>query len=199
MEREAAFSQEQSLELIQSMINKARNRYSENGHLYLLWGWAVLICSISQFILLHFFQYPHHYLVWIAVWLVLIYQVVYIRRRNKNSKVRTYTDDIIGFVWLTFVILMFLFGFLFGQIMGPEYYKFFNPALLALYGMPTFLSGVILKARPLMIGGISCWTLSIIASFIPYEYQFLMLSLAVFVSWIVHCYALQARHKKENA
>jgi len=199
MEREAAFSQEQSLELIQSMINKARNRYSENGHLHLLWGWAVFICSITQFLLLHFFQYPHHYLVWIAIWLVLIYQVIYIRRRKKNSKVRTYTDDIIGFVWITFVILMFLFGFLFGQIMGPEYYKFFNPALLALYGMPTFLSGVILKARPLIVGGVSCWALSIIASFIPYEYQLLMLSLAVVLAWIVPGYLLQARHKKENA
>ena len=112
---------------------------------------------------------------------------------------RTYTDEIIGFVWLTFVVLMFLFGFLFGQIMGPEYYKFFNPALLALYGMPTFLSGIILKVRVLMIGGIACWLLSILASFVPYDYQLLMLSLAVIVAWIVPGYVLQAKHKKENA
>lgn len=199
MENESGFSQVQGLELIQSMINKARNRFSENGHLYLLWGWTVFVCSVAQFILLHFFQYPHHYMVWVLTWIIVIYQIFYLNRRKKNAKVKTYTDDILGFVWITFVILMFLFGFLFGQILGESYYKLMNPGFLALYGMPTFLSGIILKARPLVIGGICCWVLSIISTFIPYEYQLLLLSLAVIIAWIIPGYVLQARFKKENA
>lgn len=199
MEKEPAFTEVQSLELIQSMINKAKNRFTENGHLYLLWGWAVLICSITQFILLHFVHYSRHYLVWTLTWLVVIYQMIYIYRREKKAKVKTYTDDIIGFIWITFVILMFLFGFLFGNVMGEEYYKFINPGFLALYGMPTFLSGVILRFRPLRIGGICCWVLSVAASYVLYDYQLLLLGLGVAIAWILPGYILKARYKKENA
>lgn len=199
MEHEPEFTQVQSLELIQTMINKARNRYSENGYSYLLWGWAVFICSVSQFILLHFLHSQYHYLVWVSMWLVLPYQLVYLRRRKKKVKVRTYTDEIISYVWITFVILMFLFGFMFGQIMGHEYYKYFNVALLALYGMPTFLSGIILKTRALVIGGIGCWVLSLGGHYLPYDYQLLLISLAVVIAWIIPGYVLRARFKKENA
>lgn len=199
MENDSQFSQVQGLELIESMINKARNRFSENGHLYLLWGWTVLICSIAQFILLHFVHYTHHYVVWVLTWLAVIYQLIYLNRKQKRTTVKTYTDEILRYVWITFVILMFLFGFLFGQVLGGKYYTFMNPIFLALYGMPTFLSGIILQTRPLMIGGICCWVLSVIATLIPYHYQLLLLSLAVVIAWIVPGYALQARFKKENA
>lgn len=199
MENEPGFTQAQGLELIQSMINKAKNRFSENGHLYLLWGWTVLICSAAQFILQHYFDYPRAYLVWALTWIVIIYQSIYLYRRDKKIKVQTYTDDILGFVWITFVILMFLFGFLFGQVMGKEYYKFISPGFLALYGMPTFLSGIILRFKPLWIGGICCWILSVIAPLISYNYQLLLLPLAVIIAWIIPGYLLRARYKKENA
>jgi len=199
MENESGFTQAQGLELIQSMINKAKNRFSENGHLYLLWGWTVLICSTAQFILETYVHYPRAYLVWTLTWIVVIYQSVYLYRRGKKARVQTYTDSIIGFVWLTFVILMFLFGFLFGQVMGKDYYKFISPCFLALYGMPTFLSGIILRFKPLWIGGICCWILSMIAPLLLYNYQLLLLPLAVIIAWIIPGYLLRARYKKENA
>lgn len=193
---EERFSPEQSLELIGSMINKAKGRFSENGHLYLLWGWAVFICSIVQFILISFTDTEQHYMVWISMWLVLIYQMIYLSRQKKKEKVRTYTDDIMAVVWITFVVLMLLFGFLFGSILGPEYYRFINPGFLALYGMPTVLSGSILRFRPLIAGGIGCWLLAILSAFISYEYQLLLLSTAVAIAWIIPGYLLRIRYKK---
>lgn len=193
---EERFSPEQSLELISSMINKAKGRFSENGHLYLLWGWAVFICSIVQFILISFTDTEQHYMVWISMWLVLIYQMIYLSRQKKKEKVRTYTDDIMAVVWITFVVLMLLFGFLFGSILGPEYYRFINPGFLALYGMPTVLSGSILRFRPLIAGGIGCWLLAILSAFISYEYQLLLLSTAVAIAWIIPGYLLRIRYKK---
>lgn len=199
MSNEAGFSQEESLEIIHSMINKAKNRFSENGYLYLWWGWTVLGCALAQFILLHYVHYPHHYIVWMLTWAMVILQIFYLRRRERTKKVRTYTDDILGYVWIAFIVLMFLFAFLFGRIMGEEYYKFINPGFLALYGMPTFLSGAILEFAPLKRGGIACWVLSIGAAFASYDYQILMLALGVIAAWIIPGYYLRARYKKENA
>ena len=44
------FNEQNSLALIQSMINKAKNNFSESGTLYLVWGIVVFICSIIQFV-----------------------------------------------------------------------------------------------------------------------------------------------------
>ncbi len=195
---EEKFTPEQSLELIGQMINKAKNKFGENGHLYLLWGWAILACSLAQFILAYYVKWEHHYMVWFLTWLVFIYQMIYLARQKKREKVKTYTDDIIKIVWITFVVLMFLFGFLFGKLMGEEYYKFFNPGILALYGMPTVLSGAILKFRPLVIGGIVCWILSIISTYIPFQYQLLLLSAAVIAAWIIPGYLMRKRFKQNN-
>ena len=192
------FSAEQSLQVIQSMIEKAKNQFSENGHLYLLWGWVVFTCSVAQFVLLKFVQYEKHYLVWLASWLAVIYQFVYLRKKNKQVKVKTYADHIIGYVWLTFFMLMMLIGFLLGQTGGNEYYKLFSPAFLALYGMPTFLSGILLRFRPLLIGGIGCWTLSVLAYFIPYDYQLLLLSAAMVIAWIIPGYILRSNYQKQK-
>ena len=52
MEKDTGFSHSESLALIESMINKAKDRFNEDGSLYLLWGWVVLLCSAAEFILL---------------------------------------------------------------------------------------------------------------------------------------------------
>ena len=193
---EEKFSPQDSLLLIHKMIDQAKARFSENGHLYLLWGWTVFICAIAQFILFKFVKSEYHYFVWFATLVVLIYQFFYIRKREKKVKVRGYADQVIAAVWITFVILMFLFGYLFGSILGEEYYKFISPGFLALYGMPTVLSGVILQFRPLIIGGVCCWVLSACATLIPYDYQLLMLAAAMIVAWIIPGYLMRIKHRK---
>lgn len=196
--QEEKFSPEQSLQVIQSMIEKAKNQFSENGHLYLLWGWVVLICSIAQFVLLKIVHYEKHYLVWIACWLAVIYQFIYLRRKHRQQRVRTYADRIIGFVWMTFFILMMLIGFLIGQKGSEEYYKLIGAVFLALYGMPTFLSGILLRFRPLMIGGIGCWVLSVLTRFIDYDYGLLLLAAAMIIAWIIPGYILRTKYQQQK-
>lgn len=197
--QEENISGQESFAIIESMIKKAKNQFSESGHLYLLWGWAVFICSLAQFILMNFLHFEQHYIVWFSMWLVLIYQIIYLRKVRRQKRVRTYTDEIIGFVWIAFFILMLLFGFLFGKLFDPnKYYAVIDPAFLALYGMPTFLSGIILKFRPLILGGICCWLLSILATFISPQYHLLLLPLAMIIAWITPGYMLRKKYKQQT-
>src|SRR5215471_16799547 len=188
-------SGQQSLEIIESMINKAKNQFSENGTLYLIWGWWVFICSLAEFYLLNVLQYEKHWIVWWSMWIVLIYQTIYLRKKRKRNRVRTYTDEIIGFVWITFFILIVLLAFFVARINDPKAIALLDPAFLVLYGMPTFLSGIILKFRPLIIGGICCWILSVICSFIASEYHLLMIPMAMLTAWIIPGYLLRKRFK----
>jgi hypothetical protein len=90
-----------------------------------------------------------------------------------------------------------MFGFLFGSIMGREYYRFINPCFLALYGMPTFLSGIILKFRPLIIGAVSCWVLAMLSAFTSPIYHLLFLAAGVIIAWIIPGYLMRSRFKKQ--
>lgn len=190
------FSAKESLQLIESMISKAQNRFGENGHLYLLWGWVILVCSLTSFISVYFFgNFKNLMYVWMLIIPTIIYQSIYLARVKKSTTVRTYTDEINGYVWLVFVIMGFLVGVIIGKSGHPE---LFNPFFLLLYGMPTFLSGVILKFVPLRIGAVTCWVLALVSVFIPYEFSFLLLALAVITTWIIPGYLLRSRFQKQN-
>ena len=185
----------ESLSIISSMINNARNRISETGHLYLLWGIVIFVCCITQFIMLHFFNNNNTYYIWYTTWVVALYQFYYLFKKRKKEKVKTYTDEIIGYVWITFMVCSFILIYI---LIKNHVFIAINPVVLVMYGMPTFLSGVILRFKPLRIGGVLCWLLSFVALFTSYEYQLLLLSLAVIIAWIIPGFLLRSKYKKEN-
>ena len=189
------FNEQNSLQLIESMINKAKNNFSESGTLYLLWGIVVFVCSMVQFVAIHFYNNQNAYYIWFLTWLVVIYQVIFLSRKAKKEKVKTYTADILKYVWICFAASMFLFIFI---LQYQKAYYSINPAILVLYGLPTFLSGVILKFRPLIIGGISCWLLSFGSVFVPYDYQLLFICAAVLFAWIIPGYLLRIKFKNQH-
>lgn len=71
---EKSLTEKESLELIARMINRAKNRFIENGFLYLLWGWVVLLCCLLQFVIVNILSYKKGYYVWFLTWLLIIYQ-----------------------------------------------------------------------------------------------------------------------------
>ncbi|MEP6615225.1 MAG: hypothetical protein ABJA57_01535 [Ginsengibacter sp.] len=195
MQDQRPMSEVESLEIITGMINQARNRISETGRLYLVWGWMIFICCLVQFILLYFFNNHQAYYIWYITWLGLVYQVYYIVKKKKRQNVRTYSDELIGFVWLTFVICSFIIVYI---LIKNQAMTAINPCVLVLYGIPTFLSGIILKFKALSTGGLICWLLAVVAMFTSYEFQLLLLSLAVACAWIIPGYLLRSRFKKQN-
>jgi hypothetical protein len=157
------FSPKESLQLIDSMINQAKNRFSENGFLYLLWGWMVLGCSVGHFILIKLRLFKHPEIIWISCWLVAIYQIIYLVRRGKKATVKTYSENIIGYVWMTFGITMGVVSFIVTKTQSSD---LINSLALVLYGIPTFLSGVVMRFKALKLGGIICWSLAVISVFV---------------------------------
>lgn len=198
MEKNTALTPTESLQIISSMINTVQKRFSENGFLYLLWGWLVFFCGIAQFILLHFFKYPYHSAVWSLTWVALIFQIIYLKKKKASSAVKTYTDSIIGYIWISFLILM---AVILSQFMHVEWNVMLSlviPILLALYGLPVFLCGALLRFRPLIIGAICCWILSVFAGFISYEYQILLIPAAMVVAWIIPGYILRKKFSEQE-
>jgi hypothetical protein len=192
MENNESLSANDSLKLIESMIYKAQNRFSENGTLYLLWGWTVFFCSLIQYFFLKFGNFANASLVWLSIILVMIYQVFYLFKKQQTEKVKTYTDEIIGYVWMSFGICMGVLTVIMSKL---NVWMLFYPFIFLFYGIPTFLSGAIMRFKPLMVGGICCWVLSIVASFITSIEIILLLVPAVLFGWIIPGFLLRARFK----
>lgn len=191
MEKE--LSPNESIALIEDMINKAKSNFSDDSFLYLLWGWVIFICSIGHFILLktELVKYPEY--IWALTWIAVLIQIFYIFKVEKKKRVKTYTDEIIGYIWMSFGFTMFFITIILGY---SSSWVILYPLLLFLYGTPTFLSGAIIKFMPLKIGGIVCWGLAFVAKFTPNIYILLLLATSVIAAWIIPGYLLKAKYKK---
>lgn len=195
METSDNFSPQESLAMIEGMINKAKNKFSDDSFLYLLWGWVVFGCSIGHFIMLKFNLFKNPEIIWMLTWVTVIIQIVYLIKQKKKERVKTYTDEIINYLWVTFGLSMFLITVI---LTKTNTWILMYPIVLMLYGIPTFLSGVIMRFTPLKVGGIVCWGLSIAATIVQPIYVLLLLSLAMLAAWIIPGYLLKARFKKET-
>ncbi len=189
------FSPKDSLQLIDSMINQAKNRFSENGFLYLLWGWLILFCSIGHFVLIKLKWFTHPEIIWASCWVAVIFQIIYLVKVNKKETVKTYSDTIINYIWVSFGICMFVLNFILSRLDAWDRLSSFY---LLLYAVPTFLSGITMQFKPLIIGGIVCWLLAILSVFLSPLYGLLLLGAAVAAAWIIPGYLLRKKYNQQN-
>jgi hypothetical protein len=161
--KESSLTGEQSLEVIQSMILKAKNQFGENGQLYLLWGWVVLFCSLGYFVLDTVFHYPRPYLIWMTTWLAVGYMFFYLQKEKKRRKVKTYTEELLGFVWIAFVVLMILGAVIVRRI--PDFICTTTSLCFSFTGIPYISFRLDIKIQALIYGGIFCWVLAFSSSF----------------------------------
>ena len=184
------------MQLIESMINRAKNQFNENGTLYLLWGYTILVCCLTQFLVKYFYHTDKSNYVWMLTWVVVIYQMYFLAKKKKKEKVETYTGGIIAVVWISFTVAIFLLIFI---LSANKVFTLINPVLLVLYGIPTVISGSIIRFRPLMIGGACCGLLAALSVFVPFEFHYLLLCGAVIAAWIIPGHLLSARAKKQQS
>ena len=188
------FTPQESLSLIQSMIAKARQDISLKTHYYLVWGWLTFIACISQFILKNILEYERHYLVWLLMLAGAAYSVYMGRREDRSNRVKSYIGESMQQVWLGLGLAYVVLSFVLTRIgWGTNVFPFF----IILYGLGTFISGRILKFRPLVIGGLLAWALACISVYLKYDYQMLTCAAAILVSYIIPAYMFRFKRSSD--
>ena len=185
------FSPQQSLQLIQSMIEKTKNNISENRFYFLLWGWMTFIAVVVQFLLKVVVGYKHHYIVWFCVIPAAIFTMIKSSKKS-NTTYRTYINESMGFLWMGLGISFFILTIIISTSIG--WLKAW-PFFILFYGLGTFVSGKLIQFKPLIIGGIICWTLACAAVFVPYDYQLLFAAAAILCSYIIPGHMIQSKQK----
>lgn len=176
---------EESLNIITEMINKAKGNVKENSVYFLLWGVVITIANLGMFTLIQL-DYSRPYLVWLIAlpaWGLTIYTGY---RQGKRARSTSHLDRITVWLWFSFGIIIFtLVGF--GKLINYQ----LNPVILLLSAVPTVVSGVIIKFRPLIIGGIVFWLMGIACFLVGGPWQFLIGAFAVTVGYLVPGFMLK--------
>lgn len=184
MEKE--LTPQQSLDVITSMIQQAKGNMQKNSFYFLLWGWTIVIANLGVYLLIRFTDVSNpHFMFLITIGSAII-SILYGARQGKQAVVSTHLNNLYKWLWMGFGITCFVFWF-FGQQIGWQ----INPVIVTLCAAPTFISGVMLKFRPLVLGGISFWVFGAFMFTLSIENQFLVSSIAVVVGYLIPGYLLK--------
>ncbi|HNQ61490.1 MAG TPA: hypothetical protein PKJ62_03790 [Bacteroidia bacterium] len=187
---EQAPREQESLELIHKMITAAKRDIENDSFHYLLWGWLVFIACVLQFSLMKM-NLSLNYIGWMILMPAgSIASMIYGYKQGKRRRIKTYTDEVIKYVLISFLVTLFTV-----LIFMPRLGLMTYPLIMMIYGLWLFTSGGIIQFRPLIIGGVLNWVLGITSVFLHFEFQLIMLALAVLLGYIVPGYMLRNKFK----
>jgi len=196
-------SQQESLLLIEQMIQTAKQEQKDDGRSWILWGWMLFTASILTIVNLHYRWY-NTYFFWnlfgIASIILLVYATIRSLFLKSPKQVKTYTKDLftklnVGFfISLTFIIV--------GINTGIPPTKGFA-LLISLYAFWVLIYGSALNFKPSIIGAYVTWAFGIAALFSrSFELVMFMHALGVLSGYIIPGHIarreFKALHRKEK-
>jgi len=187
---------EESFSIISKAISNFKMNYRETAKVFLLWGWVLALASFSNFIVLKILYSREAYelmgLFSICNWalFILIGFIIMLfmeRKINRDKKVFSYLENYFKNLWTvtaaSFIIATFLCIKL--EINPP-------PIMLLIAGMATTISGLLIKFRPLLVGGIVFLVFSMASAFVSNEYISLIVFAAIIGGYLVPGYLLKS-------
>jgi hypothetical protein len=183
---EKVMTGEESLRVISEMINKTKVNIRQGIFHLLFWGWLVLFCSISVYLLDRFTEILHPWNVWFLVIPGSFVSFIYGYVKGKKSLFHTYADMLYMWTWIGFFIAAVVLF-----IITSDRMELVSPYILTLAGIPTFIYGFIIK--PLILGSITFWIFALIAYFAGPSAGQLAVPAAMLTGYLIPGYMLKNR------
>ena len=187
---------EESFKIISKAISNFKMNYKESSKIFLLWGWVLTLASISNFVILKilFSQGLHsssgfyslgNWLLFFIIGFTIFYFID--RKMHKVKKVYTIIDGYFKNLWTVSAASFFIATAICIKLeINPP------PIMLLIAGIATTTSGLLIKFKPLTIGGISFFLFSIAATFITNEYIALIVGAAIICGYLIPGYYLKS-------
>lgn len=225
MSKEKQLTEQESLQLITSMIQKAKSSYHDRGTGSILWGTVVAIASFVTYLQRELdFKLPFD--IFLIVVAAIIPQIFISIKENKDkTQVKKFDDAAVDSIWLVFGIT--LFGLTFYQnvvdnatnklieqegwqmmkhyINGSkpdELIKPFPPSMysiyLLMYAMPTMVTGLAKKFKPMTVGAVITYVLFIVSCYTESKYDMLFGAMAAIICWFIPGIILRRKYLQQK-
>jgi hypothetical protein len=187
---------EESFDIIKKAIINFKMNYKESAKVFLLWGWLLTLACFSNFIIVKILQSKEAYesmsLFTMGNWLVFIvggFVILFFmeRKTNRNKKVFSYLESYVKNLWWVTAASFFIATLLCIKLeIAPP------PIMLLITGIATTTTGLLIKFKPLIIGGMTFFLFSIATAFVTNEYIFLVTGAAVICGYLIPGYFLKS-------
>jgi hypothetical protein len=107
---------------------------------------------------------------------------------GRKAKVRTYTGILYMWIWFGFFIAAMVLFIVHSKSMYSV-----APYILLLAGLPTFISGFLIKFKPLIAGGICFWVIALAIFFAGTDTYSLGSAIAMLFGYLIPGYMLKNR------
>ncbi len=193
-QQEKVLDPQESLRIIRETIDLAKNSFRENGFHFLLWGWLVVIASTMHFYLGAIAHYPRPDRAWMIMVVVgMPVAFIYEWRRGKREQVENLVHNWYGLIWLGFGISMLIaMPLAIRNGLSPV------PFILVLSGFATFMSGVLLRFRPLVVGALIIWVGGLACLWLPSDQQLLVQASVTVLGYLVPGYMLNLQSRTRH-
>ena len=195
MENNQKFSAEQSLHLIQSMIEKAKQDVANNSFYLLLWGWLIFIAALLNFGLKKFTHFEQPYLAWNLVWIGAIASIIKGVKDSRKIAVKTFVGETMKVFGISQGILYTGLAFFFGKY---DLWSISFPLYILVYAVTCFFMGALMQFPLLKWTGLLCLPIMVIGVYVSFDWQLLLMALAILISYIIPGHVLSAKEKLQN-
>lgn len=187
MEQSKNWDETESLQLIRSMIESTKYQVYSDRFLYFLWGYFTLACAAIHYVLGYIIGYENPYVVWMIMPVAGGIHFFYIGKKVKSSQVVTFPGRVMQGIWGG------MFMAVIGLVIGAFHvgWEIIYPVFMMLYGVACFTTGAALQNKYLRLGGFLSIVLGVIAFYLVFQYQILLLMLAIIVSYIAPAHLMK--------
>lgn len=185
---EPILSSEESLAIIGKMIAVAKGNVRSYSFHFIMWGYLVMFCSLGQYGLAKFLDYDHPYIVWLLTIPAVVVSFAYGFMKSRQARVKTHYDHLGLVIWVGFVVLLVTM-----QVFMIQLVEVFVPLVLMLSGYAVFLTGIFIKFKPSMVGGVVLWAFGVVAFMVSYEHSLLLQALAMVFGYLIPGHMLRIK------
>ncbi|WP_276479987.1 hypothetical protein [Paraflavitalea pollutisoli] len=193
---ENKLSGEDSLQLIQQMIQSSRDEHQENGDGWLLWGWLLFSASVISCIMGYMGYGRYVGEVWLGMLVVglIAYAFNWRSKKARTNRVQTYMQGLLNKIQSAFFIS--LLAILAGSYLGNHSFSF--GYFYILYAFWMFIHGSAIRFKPLIVGAWVNWAAALgIFLATDFRHDMMISALAVLIGYLIPGYMLRSEFRKK--
>ena len=201
---ETNFNHEQSLALINEMINRAQNNVKMNGGNSLIyWGYFTAVVAILNCILMHTLSNPKQsFLIWCLMLPAAVGSYFIERRIHMKTLVKTHIEKIGGMVWLGFFISFVVFIIVINMVNFrfeiPQVFMLNTPVIIIMVGMGHFISACVFRQKMWYAIAALTWAGAVTSAFLYVDMQFIVFAVCMVVGLAIPGHILNYKAKKSH-
>ncbi|MES2777435.1 MAG: hypothetical protein V4722_24865 [Bacteroidota bacterium] len=220
-DNEKNMSEQESLQLIADMIQKAKGSFHDSGTSAILWGSVIGLAGLISFVQ-SYFKFSIGFDIWWLIFAAIIPQVIISINETRQRKVTGHDTTMVNAIWTVYGISVFALLFYVNVVPGVsdaffanegkeltiknlqtgtvENFKLFIPGQVSLYlilfAIPTLATGIGRKFKPMLLGGIACYIFFVVSCYTAITWDTLLMSLAGIFNWLIPGLILRNRYLK---